>query len=423
MKGSRDMKFIIRFAFNNIWRYKRRTIITFTAISIGIAAFVIMDSLLKGIHYESMRNFIDYESSHLKIYNKEFYREMSDEGFLLLNKTIDNYENVERLVKSDDISVTPRINFRASLINENTSDERPFTIVGIDPDKDREVYKLPDAIISGRFLKAGEKGVIIGRMSAKKLEAKLGDTLTILTRTKNDTYQTISVDVVGIIDPPNPDINRTFAYIPLDVADNDLDMSRSVTEIGIRIKNGNIDKILNRLDGILKANNLSQLEVISWKELGKNWITLSRTKITGSYILIFVVFIISAVGIINTMLMSVFERIREIGMMRALGMRDTEVLWSFIFEGAAIGLFGALLGIFMGFIFNFYLVYHGWDMSHIYGEDVDIGYRITNIVRGIWDIGAYVFAFVFSIIIPALISIYPSRKAIKMEITQALRTA
>jgi len=417
------MGFIIRFAFKNIWRYKRRTIITFTAISIGIAAFIIMDSLLKGVHYESMRNFIDYESSHLKIYNKEFYREMSDEGFLLLNKAIDNYENVEGLIQSDDISMAPRINFRASLINENTSDERPFTVVGIDPDKDRKVYKLPDAIISGRFLKAGERGIIIGRMSAKKLEAKLGDTLTILTRTKNDTYQTISADIVGIIDPPDPDINKTFAYIPLDIADSDLDMMGSVTEIGIRIKNGNIDKILNRLGGILKANNLSQLEVISWKELGKDWLTLSRTKITGSYIMLFVVFIISAVGVINTMLMSVFERIREIGMMRALGMRDTEVMWSFVFEGAAIGLLGSLLGIFMGFILNFYLVYHGLDMSSMIGEDMDIGYRITNIMKGIWDVGAYVFALVFSIMIPAIISIYPSRKAIKMEITQALKTA
>jgi ABC-type lipoprotein release transport system permease subunit len=197
----------------------------------------------------------------------------------------------------------------------------------------------------------------------------------------------------------------------------------SATEIGIRIKNGNESKILNRLDGILKANNLSQLEIISWKELGKDWLTLSRTKITGSYIMLFVVFVISAVGVINTMLMSVFERIREIGMMRALGMRDTEVIWSFIFEGAAIGLLGSLLGIFMGFILNFYLVYHGLDMSSMLGEDIDIGYRITSIMRGIWDVGAYVFAFVFSVIIPAIISIYPSRKAIKMEITQALRTA
>jgi ABC-type lipoprotein release transport system permease subunit len=411
----------MRFAFKNIWRYKRRTIITFTAISIGIVAFIFMDSLLKGIHYESLRNFIDYESSHLKIYNKEFYKEMSDDGFLPLDKAIDNYESVENLIQFDDILVTPRINFRSQIVNEATNDERPFTIVGIDPDKDRKVYKLPDVIMSGRFLKSGERGVLIGRMSAEKLETKLGDTLTILTRTKNDTYQTISVDVVGIIDPPNPDINKTFAYIPLDIAYSDLDMMGSVTEIGIRIKNGNESKILNRLDGILKANNLSQLEVVSWKELGKDWLTLSKTKIAGSYIMILVVFIISAVGVINTMLMSVFERIREIGMMRALGMRDTEVIWSFFFEGASIGFLGGLIGIFIGLLLNLYLIYHGLDFS--YTGDVDIGYRVMNIVRGVWDVGAIVFAFVFSVIIPALISIYPSRKAIKMEITQALKTA
>jgi ABC-type lipoprotein release transport system permease subunit len=415
------MGFIMRFAFKNIWRYKRRTIITFTAISIGIVAFIFMDSLLKGIHYESLRNFIDYESSHLKIYNKEFYKEMSDDGFLPLDKAIDNYESVENLIQSDDILVTPRINFRSQIVNEATSDERPFTIVGIDPDKDRKVYKLPDVIMSGRFLKSGERGVLIGRISAEKLETKLGDTLTILTRTKNDTYQTISVDVVGIIDPPNPDINKTFAYIPLDIAYSDLDMMGSVTEIGIRIKNGNESKILNRLDGILKANNLSQLEVVSWKELGKDWLTLSKTKIAGSYIMILVVFIISAVGVINTMLMSVFERIREIGMMRALGMRDTEVIWSFFFEGASIGFLGGLIGIFIGLLLNLYLIYHGLDLS--YTGDVDISYRVMNIVRGVWDVGAIVFAFVFSVIIPALISIYPSRKAIKMEITQALKTA
>jgi ABC-type antimicrobial peptide transport system permease subunit len=161
--------------------------------------------------------------------------------------------------------------------------------------------------------------------------------------------------------------------------------------------------------------------VVSWKELGKDWLTLSKTKIAGSYIMILVVFIISAVGVINTMLMSVFERIREIGMMRALGMRDTEVIWSFFFEGASIGFLGGLIGIFIGLLLNLYLIYHGLDLS--YTGDVDISYRVMNIVRGVWDVGAIVFAFVFSVIIPALISIYPSRKAIKMEITQALKTA
>jgi hypothetical protein len=120
-----------------------------------------------------------------------------------------------------------------------------------------------------------------------------------------------------------------------------------------------------------------------------------------------VVFIIAAVGIINTMLMSVFERVQEIGMMRALGMTDREVLWSFIFEGGAIGFFGAVMGVFIGFVLNCYQIYHGFDWSLF--ADMDIGYRVMNVVKGVWNPGAFIFAFLFSVIVPALISIYPSR--------------
>ena len=419
------MKFIIQFACKNIWRYKRRTIITFAAISFGIAVFVFMDSMLRGFHYESVRNFIDYESAHLKIYNREFYREMQDEGFLLLDKGIDNYEDVEKLVKVDDVSIAPRIAFTARMVNEAIGGERPFTVIGIDPEKDRKVYKLPDAILSGRFLKAGERGIIMGKIGADKMEADIGDTLTILTRTKHDTYQAVPVDVVGILDSPNPNINRSFAYIPLDIADADLDMEGAVTELGVRARSDSVDDLLRNLTNRLETGNLSQLQVISWKELGKDWLTLSRTKTVSNYTLILLVFIIAAVGIINTMLMSVFERIQEIGMMRALGMRDGEVLWSFIFEGAAIGFFGAIFGVFIGLILNSYLIYHGFDWSSLMGamKDMDIGYRVMmNVVKGVWNPGSFIFAFLFSIIVPALISIYPSRKAIKMEITQALRT-
>jgi ABC-type lipoprotein release transport system permease subunit len=414
------MRFVIRFALKNIWRYKRRTIITFAAISFGIAVFVFMDSMLKGFHYESVRNFIDYESGHLKIYNREFYEEMEDEGFLLLDKGIDNYEDVQKLINRDDVSAAPRIAFRARLVNEEIGGDRPFTVIGIDPEKDRDVYNLPDAILSGRFLEPGENGLIMGRMGAEKMEAELGDTLTILTRTKNDTYQAISADVVGILDPPNPTINRTFAYIPLDIADADLQMEGSVTEIGIRAGSDDVDDLLHELMDRLTNSNLSQLQVVSWEELGKDWLTLSKTKTVGSYTIILVVFAIAAVGIINTMLMSVFERVQEIGMMRALGMSDREVLWSFVFEGGAIGFFGAVLGVFIGFVLNCYQIYHGFDWSVF--ADTDIGYRIMNVVKGVWNPGAFIFAFLFSIIVPALISIYPSRKAIKMEITQALRT-
>ncbi|MGQ9610856.1 MAG: ABC transporter permease [bacterium] len=410
------MGFIVRFAFKNIWRYKKRTIITFTAISVGIAAFLFLDSMLKGVHYESLRNFIDYESGHLKIFNREFYDEMTNEGFLMLDKGIDNYKEIGKFILDKGMSFAPRITFNAHIINEEIGGERPFNVIAIEPEYDKNVYKLSDTIISGRFLKSDERGMIIGRLSAEKMSAELGTMLTILTRTKNDTYQTISFEVVGIMDPPNPNINKSVVYIPLDVADQDLQMEGSVTEIGIRLKSDNEDEKFNLIGDMLKD---SKLLVVSWKELGKDWLTLSKTKTTASYVMIFMVFIISAIGVINTMLMSVFERVREIGMMRALGMRDSEVLFSFIFEGAIIGFFGAVLGLIIGAILNLYLIYHGINLSAL--NDMDLGYRVMNVMRGVWNPGSFLFAFVFSIVAPAIISIYPSRKAINIEVIQALR--
>ncbi|MFC1712872.1 ABC transporter permease [Candidatus Poribacteria bacterium] len=419
------MGFIIRFALKNIWRYKRRTIITFSAISIGIAFFVFLDSMLRGFYYDSVRNFIDYESAHLKVYNREFYAEMEDEGFLPLDKGIDNYKELGELMKVDSVVMAPRITFSARLVNEAVGGERPFIVTGIDPDKDEDVYSLSDAMISGNFsdLKAGENGIIMGKIGAKKMEVDLGDTLTILTRTKNDTYQAISVDVVGILDSPNPNINRTVAYIPLDIADTDLEMEGSVTEVGFRAKSDNVENLLPELTDRLQAAGLSQLQVLSWREQGKDWLTLHRSKMAGTYFFIIVVFVIAAVGIINTMLMSVFERVKEIGMMRALGMNNREIVWSFIFEGGAVGFLGTCLGIFIGLMLNIYLIYHGIDWSAMGNmEDMDLGYRVTmGVMKGVWNPGAFVIAALFSIIAPALISIYPSRKATKMEITQALR--
>ena len=201
-------------------------------------------------------------------------------------------------------------------------------------------------------------------------------------------------------------------------------MDGSVTEVGFRAENDKVDALVPELKSKLKAAGLSNLQVVSWREQGKDWLTLHRSKMVGSYFFIIVVFVIAAVGIINTMLMSVFERVREIGMMRALGMNNREILWSFIFEGGAIGFLGMCLGIFIGFIINLYLVYHGIDWSALFSgaEDMNIGYRVTiGVVKGVWNPGAFIFAAVFSVVAPALISIYPSRKAIKMEITQALR--
>jgi ABC-type lipoprotein release transport system permease subunit len=160
--------------------------------------------------------------------------------------------------------------------------------------------------------------------------------------------------------------------------------------------------------------------VESWKELARDFLMIAQAKSAGSSILLVLVFIIAAVGISNTMLMAVYERVREIGMMRAMGMKDGAIRTTFLFEAGGIGLIGAVIGVGLGVVINWLMVTRGIDMSALMGQ-MDIGYRVSGVFYSAWHPQAIVGGFVFGVIAAMLFSIIPSSRALKMEITDCLR--
>ena len=133
-----------------------------------------------------------------------------------------------------------------------------------------------------------------------------------------------------------------------------------------------------------------------------------------------IIFIIVAVGIINTMLMAVFERIREIGMMRALGMRDIKIIATFICEAFGIGILGSLIGVLFGILLDAHLIYIGYDFTELYGE-IEMAYRTGMKFYGVWNIDMMITGLIFGTLCAVFVSIIPARKAIKMNIIESLR--
>jgi ABC-type lipoprotein release transport system permease subunit len=120
------------------------------------------------------------------------------------------------------------------------------------------------------------------------------------------------------------------------------------------------------------------------------------------------------------MLMAVFERVREIGMMRAMGMNDGAIRLAFLFEAGGIGLIGTVVGTAIGLAANWYMVNYGIDFTNLMGQ-MDIGYRVTGVFRSAWHPEAYVGGFLFGILATMVASFFPSSKALKKEITECLR--
>ncbi|MBN2552512.1 MAG: ABC transporter permease, partial [Spirochaetales bacterium] len=292
-------------------------------------------------------------------------------------------------------------------------------VVALDPRSDGKIYRLAETLTDGRYLESGEQGAVLGEWLAQDLGVEVGEEITVRTRTRYGAFQTIDLIVVGVLNSPNPMINKGTAFIPLSLADEALEMEGAVTEISLYFPEWqNPEDKIRSLEERLSV--LPGLTVQSWKDLARDFLMIARAKSAGSSVLLILVFIIAAVGISNTMLMAVYERVREIGMMRAMGMADGDIRLSFLLEAGGIGLIGAVAGVGLGVIANWLMVRWGLDMSAMMGR-VDIGYRVAGVFRSAWHPQAIIGGFIFAIIAAMLFSVIPSSRALKMQITEALR--
>ena len=413
------MKFIISLAFKNLTRYKRRTLITAVAIAFGIMMFIMVDSMLRGAEYESVRNLKWYETSSARIYNEGYWKNRHQ---LPLDINIPEAGIVVEKLEREGYTAAARTVFSGDLIlNADDFGEdgnMPVKVTAVDPLRDNDVFHFSDTLIAGRFLKPGEEGAVIGSWFAEDMGAEVGYWLTVVTRGNGGFYESMDLEIVGIVNCPNPNVNRGLLMMPISTADDYLAMDGAATEINIKLSDSaDVDSAVRDIQKIINGDGLS---VMSWEALAQDYLAIAEAKRGGTGIILFLIFIIAAVGISNTMLMAIFERIRELGMMRSLGMSDGHIRAAFVVEAMGIGLIGSALGVVMGILVNIYVVNVGFDLGFVM-RDMDIGYRIQAVMRGAWNFGTIIKAFFAGTLISTLVAFLPTSRALRMDIPSCLR--
>ena len=412
------MKFIFRLALRNLSRHRKRTILACIGIGFGVAMFIWFDGMLRWADTESQLNLKVYEYGNFSVSTKIF---KEDRDNFPLDSVLEKEQTLRifQIAEKSGCVVAPRTSFK-SMLSHNRGFGLPYVVTAIDPELDARVFGIKNYISQGSYLGPKSEGILIGSNCARELGVKIGDFITIETRTRYNTYQAIDLEVVGIFNCPDPVVNRKQVFITSFLADTALQTEGTSTEIIFRTASGKNEPALAAVRNELDKSGLNELTISTWQELGADYITFSKTKKGGSSVVLFLVFIIVTVGIINTMLMAVFERVREIGMMRALGMRDRSIIWAFVIESAGIGLLGGLMGLLLGAALVAQGVYIGIDFTKYMG-DMDIGYRVPAVWKCVWNPDSMFIALVFAILCSALISILPARKAVKMGISDSIR--
>lgn len=411
-------------AARNIFRYKRRTFITAIAIAFGVMMTIAMDGLLAGSEIDSARNIRDYETADAKIYPKDYFDERL---FLPFSEFLEKedraaIEKALRTLPKGPVISTPRALFSAEL----HFTEEYFTvpgsitaqIVAVDPARDARVFRTAKTVSAGRWLNEGDEGIVLGSWLAEDIGASIGSWISVECKGRGGFYQTFDAEIVGIATTDNPYVNRASVFMDLSRSDELLELDGAVTEYSLLL--GTPRSVDEGIESLKTALPGYADRVFSWERIAEDAIQLTKAKSGGSKIYIFFIFVIAAVGITNTMLMAVMERRPEIGMLRALGYGAVRIRVLFLLEGFGIGLIGTLFGLASGLLLNWYLTAKGIDFSFMF-RDMDIGYRLTGVMRSSWNGKGIVTTVAGALGISTLVAWFPSGKILKREVSEILR--
>jgi putative ABC transport system permease protein len=289
------------------------------------------------------------------------------------------------------------------------------------------VFKLASAVKEGAWLgPAAPRSVVMGAELARELKVKPGDSILISTQTVTDTTNADEYTVAGLVRAPAPEVNLAGLYISLDDARELLGAPGGpeglVTEVNVALPRAPSlgaalaegEAAAARLRAALPGTRVDPIS-----SLAAGYLAVRSQKSRSSVVIVLIVLLISAVGIVNTVLMSVFSRVREIGVLRAYGMTPRDIRRLFTLEGLALGLAGSLLGVALGALLNFLLVTYGIDMS---AYEKSFGtLPVGGVMRGEWDAATIVAGFLFGVIVSVVAARIPAARAARLEPTSALR--
>jgi putative ABC transport system permease protein len=402
-------------AFKNLTRHKRRTIITALIIAFAILIYVMTDGLMLGMTEMSFDNIINLESGHLQIVDQNYWEDRKE---LPLKNLITPSAELEAEIKKTAgyVAMTKRLKFAVNL--NNGIDELPVTGVGIDLGQDDKVFELQNYLVEGRMPEADSSEIIMGAKLAELMDFKTGDYAVMLIRTEEKTFNTIDGEIVGLFNTPHPSLNESNVFLPLSTAQDRLNTKGKISHYAVRLSDQNqaltaAEELSTRLEAPLQA--------YSWKDAAKSLVTMIEMQDIETQVVLAVILTLAAVGIINTVILSALERMEELGMMKALGMHEREIVYTFMGEAAGIGVIGGIMGIIMGIIGLSIFNINGIDISTITaGGDMTYGFPLSGTIYAGWEISSFIFVFIYGIIVSVLASIFPALWAARKDPVKAI---
>ena len=396
-----------KLAYRNVGRNKTRSLLSSLAVGVGMALLLLMVSVLEGEMTGALQNTIRLQSGHLQI-RPANYEETKIS--LKWGDLIDNPSAVAAKIESlpQVIVATPRLSASAILTLSNES--KGVQILGIDPESPAN-KPFRDGLLSGEFIQADDReGILIGNILAEKLNLKVNDNVNLLVTTSNGDVNEQPFTVRGIFTTRTPGYDESTIFMPLAKAQAITATENHASSIFVLLQNS------EDAEAVAQALQSNNLKVLTWREQNQFVVQFEDYANAFFIVLYLIVLGITATVVTNTLVMAVFERTREIGILSAIGMKGGGIMAQFLAEAALLATGGVIGGLIIGGAVVAYFTVYG-----IYIGDYGItGVLFEDRIYAHLTLANTITLAIVTYVITLVASLYPARLAARMEPVEAL---
>ena len=398
-------------SWRNVWRSRTRSLVIISAIALGVFAGVYTIAFMLGWVNQRIDNVIKTEVSHIQIHHTDYIQTSEVKDYITDINSIK--ENIEK--NPNVAGVSTRLIATCMISSAETGSG--VQMIGIDPKNEQKVTNLHTKIIDGSYFEGVKRNpIVIGEKLAKKLKVKVRSKIVVTVTEMDGTLSGGAFRVAGIFKTANSAYDEMRAFVRIDDLQNLIKIDDNVAhEMAVLMTENNIE---NEMADQLRSDYPS-LQIMTWTELMPEMKMMNESMSFMMYIFVVIILLALGFGIVNTMLMVILERVKELGMLMAVGMNRLRVFTMIVLETIFLSLVGGAVGIAFAVGLTLITGYTGVDLS-LWADGLSSA-GFDTMVYPVIGIDSVIVVTILVILTGILSSIYPARKAIKLNPAEALR--
>jgi ABC-type lipoprotein release transport system permease subunit len=420
----RLLRVIAPLALRNLRRHLRRTVLSALAMILGGGLLIFSLSLGDGLHEDWVESAVRMGSGHVTLQHPDFQRSRKLQDRLAPEERATALEALARQEVAEQLrSVAPRLSVNG--LASSPSGARPAQIVGVDPEAEAAFNIVDERLLEGRYLEPGDRlAAYVGTDLARSLELRLGSRLVVTAQDARGEIAGQLVRVTGIFRTGVPEVDESLVHVPLRTTQSWLGAGESVTEVAVLLDSSLVVPAVSRLLAreLAERPSSSEVSVLGWREAMPVLDAAVRIDEFGNYMFHGILFTIIALGIVNTVLMSVLHRHREFGVLQALGLTPRQTGSLVLTEGLVLTVVSGVIGIALGLLVTWYFFGNGLDITGAWDAEWSFsGVVMDPVIVPIFRTARMLQSLVFLLLVGGFASLYPALRASRIDVTEAMK--